>query len=178
MRIIHVTESHEAKAGGIPVVVDQLARHGVQMGLDVEILSVGRDPLPPPTGASLTNVRPQALGHPWGWSSALGDKVRSVTKRNGPQLLHLHGAWLAPQWYAARAARETGVPFVLSLHGQLEPYHWRDKGAFHLAKKRIYWYSMAYPALRWASAIQAITPLEKRHLAALFPAQRIELIPN
>lgn len=178
MRIVHITESHEAKAGGIPVVVDQLARHSVQMGLDVEILSVGRDPLPPPVGATLTNVRPQAPGRRWGWSLRLGDKVRSLVQRNGSRLLHLHGAWLAPQWYAARAARETGVPFILSLHGQLQPCLWRDKGAFHFAKKQIYWHSVAYPALRWASVIQAMTPLEKAHLAALFPGQRIELIAN
>ena len=175
---MHVTESHEARAGGIPVVVDHLARHGVQMGLDVEILSVGRDPLPPPVGASLTNVRPQAVGRVWGWSIPLGDKVRSVMKADGPPLLHLHGAWLAPQWYAARAARKAGVPFVLSLHGQLEPYHWSDKGRLHMVKKKIYWNSIAYPALRRASAVHAITPLEKAHLQALFPDQRIELIPN
>ena len=178
MKIVHVTESHEAMAGGIPAVVDQLARHTVEMGLDVDILSVGRDPLPPPAGAGLTNVPPHALGRWWGWSAFLNDRVRSLACRNGRQVFHLHGAWLASHWYAARAARKAEVPFIVSFHGQLEPYHWRDKGAFHVLKKKVYWYAVAYPAFRSASVVHAITPLEKQHLVRLFPTQRIEVIPN
>src|SRR5437762_1858417 len=145
MKVVQVTESHEAVAGGIPAVVDQLARHTVRMGLDVEILSVGRNPLPPPSGATLINVPPNAIGRGWGWSVALPGKVRSIARREEHQLFHLHGAWLAAQQYAARAAERNRIPFIVTFHGQLEPYHWKDRGQLHFAKKKVYWQSIAYP---------------------------------
>jgi glycosyltransferase involved in cell wall biosynthesis len=60
----------------------------------------------------------------------------------------------------------------------LEPYHWGDKGVLQRTKKALYWRFMGYPAFRWASVVHAITPLEQRNLAVLFPTQRIALIPN
>jgi glycosyltransferase involved in cell wall biosynthesis len=176
--LVHITESHEAKAGGIPVVVDQLARQTARVGLGVEILSVGRNPMDPPPGVKLTNVPPGRVAPFWGWSRDLRRKVYSIARRSNPQLVHVHGVWLASHWYGAQAARKMGMPFILSAHGQLEPYHWRDKGVLQLAKKRLYWHAVAYPAFRRASVIHAITRLEGDHLAQLFPDQRIEIIPN
>jgi len=176
--LAHITESHEAKAGGIPVVVDQLARQTARAGLGVEILSVGRNPMDPPSGVKLTNVPPGRIAAFWGWSRDLKRKVYSIAQGRNPRLFHIHGVWLASHWYGAQVARKTGMPFILSAHGQLEPYHWRDKGVLQLAKKELYWHAVAYPAFRWASVIHAITRLEGDHLAQLFPDQRIEIIPN
>lgn len=176
--LVHITESHEAKAGGIPVVVDQLARQTARAGLDVEILSVGRNPMDPPPGVKLTNAPPGRVAPFWGWSRDLKRKVYSIARGSTPRLFHIHGVWLASHWYGAQVARKMGMPFILSAHGQLEPYHWKDKGILQLAKKKLYWHAVAYPALRCASVIHAITRLERDHLAQLFPDQRIEIIPN
>src|SRR2546422_625809 len=101
MRVVHITESHEAAAGGIPVVVDQFARHQAGAGRDVDILSVGYDPMPPPPGVRLTNVPPSRAAKFWRWSPHLNQGVVSLAQRNGPRLFHLHGVWLASQWYGA-----------------------------------------------------------------------------
>src|SRR3989442_6551 len=134
MRVVHITESHEAAAGGIPVVVDQFARHLASAGRRVDILAVGYDPMPPPRGVKLTNVPPSRVASFWRWSPDLKQKVVSLAQGNGPRLFHLHGVWLASQWYGARAAQRAGIPFVVSSHGQLAPYLWKDKGALHLVK--------------------------------------------
>jgi len=178
MIIIHVTESHEATAGGISTVVDQLARHIRRPGLTKHILSVGRDPIRAPPGVELTNIQPSFLLRRWRWSPRLKETIAGLGLRSPGTLLHIHGVWLAAQWYGARAARRNEVPFVVSMHGQLEPYHWRDKGPLQFAKKELYWHLMARPVFRCADVVHAITPLEKEHLAQLLPNQRIEVIPN
>src|SRR5437016_9967618 len=128
MNVVHITESHEAAAGGIPVVVDQFARYLTGAGRHVDILSVGYDPMPPPPGVRLTNVPPSRLATLGRWSPDLKQKVVSLARESRPRLFHLHGIWLASQLYGARAARRTRIPFVVSSHGQLAPYLWRDKG--------------------------------------------------
>jgi len=93
-------------------------------------------------------------------------------------VFHLHGAWAAPQYYAARAAHQSGVPFVFTAHGMLEPWLWDEQGWKIRAKKRAYWSLLAYQALSKANVVHAITPLEKEHFARLFPNARVEVIPN
>jgi glycosyltransferase involved in cell wall biosynthesis len=177
MRVTYVTESHEASAGGITTVVDQLARHILAQGVDVEIVSVGTDPLAPPPGSRLTNVLPSRLSGPWRWSPKLMHVLREALS-DGSRIVHLHGIWLASQWSAARRAERLGIPVVLSAHGQLEPYHWHDKGTAHFLKKKAYWHLMALPAFRSIQVVHAITPREKDHLHSLMRDHRIVLIPN
>jgi glycosyltransferase involved in cell wall biosynthesis len=178
MKIIHVTESHEANAGGIPTVVDQLARNTVRSGINVEIVSVGEDPMPPPPGVTVANLPPRGIGRVWGWSPTLKAAIRRVAVRDLARILHIHGVWLASQWYAGRMAEKQDLPTLLSLHGQLEPYQWTKQGVFHFLKKKLYWKLMAAPAFRAVRVIHAVTPQEKRHLARFFDGQPIVVIPN
>jgi len=159
-------------------VVDHLARHISSMGVEVEIVSVGQDPMPPPPGTGLTNVVPLSVTKAWRWNPQLNARIKAAAEQRGPSLLHLHGAWLASQWYGARVARRLSIPAVLSLHGQLGPYHWTDKGVFQLLKKKFYWSVMAYPAFRSVQVIHAITFREREYLKVFFKDHPIILIPN
>src|SRR2546426_647277 len=152
----------------------------VSAGVDVDIISVGDDPLPAPAGARLVNAPPFGLTGPWRWSWRLRDRIEARARRDGSDSLvvHVHGTWLASQWYAARIARDRGIPTVWSAHGQLEPYHWSDRGVVHLLKKRLYWRLMAFPAFRSVRVIHAITQQEKENLSTFFKDQPIVVIPN
>src|SRR2546425_5861614 len=178
MKIVHVTETHEASAGGIPTVVDQLARQMSGAGVQVDIISIGRDPMPPPATVRLANVPPRGIGKLWGWSPHLRETIEVFALGDMDRLFHIHGAWLASQWCAATVARRWRLPCILSLHGQLEPYHWKDRGHFHFVKKKLYWRVIAQPAFRSVRVIHAVTPEEKRNLAGLFDSQSIVVIPN
>src|SRR6267142_2075491 len=81
MRVVYVTESHEARAGGIPTVVDQLARQVGSAGVDTEIVSVGVDPLPAPPRSKLTNAKPARVSGPWRWSRGLRRDIEAAAKR-------------------------------------------------------------------------------------------------
>lgn len=92
-------------------------------------------------------------------------------------ILHLHGVWMGFQWWAARVALQQGTPALLSPHGMLNGWHFRQRG-FKELRKLIYWRTMAYPALRHISVIHAVTPRERDELAQWFPGQSIRVIPN
>src|SRR2546428_1851046 len=179
MRVALITESHEARAGGITTVVHQLAREMGSQGVGVEIVSVGEDPLPAPPGVRLTNSVPASFSGPWKWSWKLKHDIQTAALNDGASVIfHLHGIWLASQWYGARIGSQKEIPTILSAHGQLEPYHWTDRGTLHLVKKRLYWRLVAHPAFRSLRAIHAITPHEADNQRALFKDKAISLIPN
>lgn len=177
VRILHVTESHEAAAGGVTTVVQDLSRRLAGVGAEVAILAIGRTPIAPPDGVALHTVPPSAAGRPWGWHPALAGTIDRLLATR-PDVVHVHGAWLAAQWLAVRAARRQGIPTVASFHGMLEPYHWSDRGLLQLARKRAYWSLLGRPAFSGATLLHAITELEARHLRALVPHPRMEVIPN
>jgi glycosyltransferase involved in cell wall biosynthesis len=110
----------------------------------------------------------------------LKDRIQALAARDGGESLvfHLHGTWLASQWYGARIAEKRGIPTVWSVHGQLERYHWTDRGVIHLWKKRLYWRLMAFPAFRSARVIHAVTRQEQETLSTFFKDQPIVVIPN
>ncbi len=178
MRVLLVTEQHEARGGGLTTAVQQLARHLALAGDEVTVLCTGRAPLAPPPGVSIAQHVPARSGARWGWSPGLFRALDDIIRAEALDCVHLHGVWQAAHWRAARRAAGQGVPLALSSHGMLEPYHWSDRGRGQLLMKRAYWATMAYPAFRHADLVHAITPAEARNLARLFPKVPITIIPN
>ncbi len=178
MRVLLVTEEHEAQGGGLTTAVQELARHLALAGYEVSILCTGRDHLTPPEGASIIQHIPSRAGGRWGWNPRLFPAIDAIVRAGVLDRVHLHGVWQAAHWYAARRATSQGIPVILSSHGMLEPYHWNDRGRGQYLMKRAYWETMAYPAFRRASLIHAITPTEAHNLQALFPGREIHIIPN
>lgn len=177
-RLICVVEDYTAVAGGVPAVVNQLTQRVAEAGIPVNLLCIKKDNLPIRRGIDLSFVPASRLGKSWGWSPQLKQEVTSMTYYPEPTIFHLHGVWKAPQFLAAKVARRVEIPFVISAHGMLEPWLWHNQGWKIRAKKMAYWRAVAYPELRFASTIHAITPMERDHLRQLFPSNQIEVIPN
>ena len=179
-RVVHVAEDMAKIAGGIPAVVRQLTERLSQDGIPVQIVHATGDLGEMSPGVEVFTFPPDGLGRAWSWGPGLLDGIASLAGApNGDApVFHVHGAWSAPQYFAARAAHQAGMPFVFTAHGMLEPWLWNQQGWKIRIKKRVYWSVLAYPALNKASVIHAITPLERKHLERLFPNNRIEVIPN
>jgi len=180
---VHIAEDLAAVSGGVPAVVRQLTGLLVERYADVAVqvahATGERDGFPSPV--DVFSFPPSGLGGFWKWCDSLPVGMLDLAKGSeavGSAVFHVHGVWSAPQYFAAKAAHKAGAPFVVSAHGMLEPWLWSEQGLSILLKKRLYWAAMAYPALRHAAVVHAITPLEKIHLQALFPSSRIEVIPN
>jgi len=180
LRVTHVTEDISAIAGGVPAVVRQLSERFVGLGILVQIAHATGAPSDLPAEVDVFTFPPTGLGHAW----ALGHGLREgVAQLAAPadgyrSVFHIHGAWSAPQYFAARSAHASGTPFVFTAHGMLDPWLWNEQGWRVRLKKRAYWAAAAYPVLSKASVIHALTPLERQHLSRLFPQNRIEVIPN
>lgn len=72
-------------------------------------------------------------------------------------VVHIHSLWLYPQFAAQRAARRAGVPYVVSLHGALDPYL-RQRGKLRKAATSTLWQSRM---LRDATIIHVTTRAEQ-----------------
>lgn len=180
LRVVHVAEDVARIAGGVPAVVRQLTERLSRNDIPVQIIHATGDPGELPAGVEVFTYPPTGLGHLWSWGHGLREGVArlAVSSNGDAPVFHVHGVWSAPQYFAARAAHQAGVPFVFTAHGMLEPWLWNQQGWKIRAKKWLYWSALAYPALSKARVIHAITPLEQKHLARLFPNNCIEVIPN
>ncbi len=90
----------------------------------------------------------------------------------GPDLLHVHGLWRAPNRLAARLQRQ--LPVVVAPHGMLDPWAF----AQHRRRKTLLWWAYERRCLQRAAALQALCPAESQALRALGLSAPIALIPN
>jgi glycosyltransferase involved in cell wall biosynthesis len=177
-RLVCVLEDYSAVAGGVPAVVNQLSHRVAEQGNPVHLLYLRGGGMPSSSGIELNCIPSTGLGSSWGWSPHLRRNLDRLALLSGPTVFHLHGIWTAPQFVAAKVARERSIPSILSAHGMLKPWLWDQQGWKVRTKKQLYWKMLAYPAFNAASVVHAITPLECQHLRVLFPSIKIEVIPN
>jgi len=180
LRVVHIAEEVSEIAGGVPAVVFQLSKRLAARGITTQVAFAKGTSDFLPAGIDSFAFPPSVLGRLWSWSYRLQTDVVKLTTRQDHDwpVFHIHGIWSAPQYFASRAADLSGVPFVVTAHGMLEPWLWNKQGFIIHAKKLIYWKLFGYPALSKARVIHAITPMERTHLSNLFPKNRIVIIPN
>jgi len=171
--ILQITEDHSAENTGITSAVDALVRQ-VQPVLPQTVLSTGSAAVPLPPGTSGIQL-PIAGGVRRAWRASADVQVLSQQVQQA-HVVHLHGIWMWVQWAAARAAIQQHKPFLLSLHGMLEPWIWQRQHWIHQLKKKLYWQYVAYPVFKHASLVHAIHPREAENLKAYFPRLPIRVI--
>ena len=90
------------------------------------------------------------------------------------EVVHLHGLWQGHTRRGARAARRSGVPYVMTAHGHAEPWALRHKAW----KKRAYAMLVEGKNLRRAACLHALSRPEIGHLRALAPKAPVCFVPN
>ena len=96
-----------------------------------------------------------------------------------PEIIHIHGLWNAPHFFAAFYAIKFKIPFVITFHGMIEDWLWTKQGIIKRIKKNFYWYFILKKYFLRANAMHAITINEKRTIERLTNAQMpISIIPN
>lgn len=91
-----------------------------------------------------------------------------------PQLVHLHGVWQFQSIVARRYMLRTGVPYLVSPHGALQPWALRQKP---LRKKLALW-AYQRECLMSARCLHALTKAEIQDIRQLDIRSPIALIPN
>lgn len=178
IHILHLTEDHSFKAGGVPAVVDQLSnRIARNSEFDVSILCV-RENAQKTLGVKISQCKPSFWANSWGWSPGLENVILKHLCEGNTNIIHIHGVWMAIQYLGVKVALRNQVSTILSTHGMLEPWHWNSKGKVQWMKKLMYWNLIAYPEFKKVSVIHALTKTEHDNLKSLFPVHHIKVIPN
>lgn len=174
MRVLHVVASLALRHGGVSVSVRELCRGLAAAGVEVQIWTTDRAREPSIDGPADDQLRADGVEvryapvHPWRWlgsrygySPVLRAALTAAVLR--ADLVHLHGLWLYPTTIAAALCRRTGVPYVLSPCGALDPYglarHRLLKWGYRLAVER--------RTLAGAALLHVTSACEQEHVERL-----------
>lgn len=177
MRVLQVIPSLATRTGGTAESVVQSSRALSDLGIETTIfatdlgrpvsagrsLHAGTHELP--AGSDGLDIRlfrtrpPRQLAFSPSLYRALGREAAAY------DVVHIHSLFLFPQWAAYRHAARAGIPYVVTPHGILDPYHRRHG---HL-RKRVTDLVWQRRLLEGARALHLTTDEEARLVADVAP---------
>ncbi|GGD49859.1 glycosyltransferase [Erythrobacter arachoides] len=159
-RSLHVVASLDVAAGGPSYSVPRLCKALAHEGDAPELATVGF--------GETTGIFPsQAFAHDYS-SVPVASQLRlsrglerHLRARAGEvDIVHNHGLWLAPNFYAGHAARAGGAKLVVSARGMVSAAALR----FSARKKRLVWQIAQGPAVRHAAGWHATSEEEVKDI--------------
>ncbi|MGC4095639.1 MAG: glycosyltransferase [Nitrospira sp.] len=176
IRSCQVIASINLDTGGPAVSVSRLAQELAASGCDSHLLTLDYSKLGPqshPRGTTIHSV------HAGWWTRTLRGRnaqVYSILQQLSSDLdiIHNHGLWMYPNWYARSVAKKSGVPLVISPRGML------DDWAMHRRRlrKHLAWQIFERESLQIAKLIHATSFPEAEGVRKLGFSQPIAVIPN
>jgi glycosyltransferase involved in cell wall biosynthesis len=169
MRVLHLVSNFDKQPSGINQAVVSMMRSATSLGVEAGVCSTTRDPL--------MNVANRALVGRWPlcrqWDYAPDLLTRAETQIQEVDLIHAHNLWLYPTCAAWRLASKYEKPWVLSLHGMLEPERLRESAFRKRALLRLY----AARMLKDADRVLVTSDQEAASLRTLFPGVASNVVP-
>jgi len=186
MRVLHVIPGLSARTGGPPVAVVESSLALQRLGVDVSIFTtdVGGTASAPgrvragdgdlPEGAGAIDVRMFPVRPPRRFVFS-PELLRSLTERTREfDVVHIHSLFLFPQLAAYRGARRSGVPYVVSPRGALDP-HLRRRGRVVKLATEVLWQR---GMLARAAALHTTSAEEARWIVGVAPRVPRSIVPN
>ena len=177
MKVLQVVPSLAPEWGGPVKVVNELAGALEAIGVSSEIISAqGRRVGNPET---VTNDIPIHLfetgpiarlwtAHTPGLKKTLARKIPDF------DLVHIQELWHYPGYIASKIARSRNVPYIVTIHGELNEWNLQQKRL----KKQIYMTAIQRGILQKSAALHAITPAESNRIRQLEIETPVAMIPN
>jgi len=177
MKILYVTASMSPKWGGPTKVVAELTEKLVEKGVEVTIFSPFRQgeesEVVKPKGVNLRLFRQSFIDKLWtSYSLELEGAIQKEV--NNFDIIHIHEIWHYPHYIAYKAAKKAGKPYVITIHGALDPWCLNYKSF----KKKIYASLIQKRILKEANIIHAITDEEVKQIKNFVSNNNIVIIPN
>ena len=134
VRILHVLPLITARAGGVVTFVAESAEALRPLQIESTLCATDLGDVPTaggrrrieaaelPANADLLDLRLFPVRQPYrlAYSPSMARHVRHIAGEF--DLVHIHSLWLFPQFAAQRVARRSGIPYIVSPHGALDPY--------------------------------------------------------
>jgi glycosyltransferase involved in cell wall biosynthesis len=160
LKILQVTHSLDAAAGGPVEGLIQLRLQLISLGHEVRVVSVDTPGQPIDErldSPSVIQLGPPVLGY------GLTPKLKPWLKAHAPDfdIIIVHGMWQYPGYCVRTVCRSLGLKYVIFLHGMLDPWFGQRYPLKHL-KKWLYWPWAEYRVLRDASWVLFTTAEELR----------------
>ena len=177
MKVLQVVPSLAPEWGGPVKVVNELAGALEVIGVSSEIISAqGRRVGNPET---VTNDIPIHLfetgpiarlwtAHTPGLKKTLARKIPDF------DLVHIQELWHYPGYIASKIARSRNVPYIVTIHGELNEWNLQQKRL----KKQIYMTAVQRGILQKSAALHAITQAESNRIRQLEIETPVAMIPN
>ena len=166
MKILHIVEDFSVKSGGLRTVIKNLDFNLKKLGFSSHILAADKEK---DDAIFVVNA-----SNKWLFSKQWKNKILKIIDKENIELIHIHGAWLYPQFIGAKIAAQKKIPMVLSLHGMFQPWLWK-KGTL---KKRLYFYLLSKKHFSKAKIIHSITKEETKVIKSFFKNNIVVEIPN
>jgi glycosyltransferase involved in cell wall biosynthesis len=178
IRVLHVVEDFSSSNTGVTSVVRQIVQWQAKHCEWVGVYAAGSVDLPPPSGVYVEAADLDTAYRSWRYPAGGLAGLLRLIEAKGVTVLHLHGLWRAASLLGVKAAAVSGVPVVLSVHGQTSPWALKGQGVPKQLKKWLYWNCLARRQFEKVNALHAITPLEGEHMARFFKRDDHVVIPN
>lgn len=180
MRILHINSGVHLSGGGPPRSVthltDNLQR---QKGLEVSLFSqrIMDRPIVESKNPEVERrifVTPNKMSQVIGWRllRALGRRLAGLD--GGVDAVHLHGAWLPVNHFAATMCRRAGIPYFIHPRGMLEPWPLSQRPKTKALALALY----QMRDLDRAQIVFATSELERANLQRLGVRSEIVISPN
>ena len=178
MNILHYVESTDSRIGGVPRFVLDASRVMAAEGHRSHILTLDTTDTPEAWladhgGSSLPTVT--TLARPSFGGSLFGPRQMAEIRRHisNADAVHLHCVWSVSSMQIAAAARQLGVPYIVSLHGMLDDWS-MAQGA---TKKRAYMALGGRRLLEKAARVHSTARAELDQSRKWFPGGTASIIP-
>jgi glycosyltransferase involved in cell wall biosynthesis len=180
MNILFITEDHSIKNYGITSVVSQLAEQLTIQYEDIKltILSLGNETVAQNSRINIVLIPASPLGQFWGWNAKLSKTIKQTIEKEKIDLIHIHGIWMAAQWYALKIAKGYHIPCIVSAHGMLTEWLWKNQSFLQNMKKITYLNLVLKPVINQKVVFHSITPIELESLNRQFSGNKKVTIPN
>lgn len=189
MRILHVVESLDAKAGGPPLIALRTAAAQALRGHGADLLSYDFDSVNEPgadraadlsltrgtfPGGDLVGLKPvRASGRRERLFASAASRDAGAIIRDY-DFVHLNGVWSPMLAAVAAQAHGAGIPYCVTIHGMLHPWS-LSQGRL---KKRVALRLRYRRMLDRAAFLQLGNRHEQMQIAALGLKAPVEIVPN
>jgi len=167
MKIIHVVERFDLNIGGLRTAVKGLISNVHEIK---HIILTSTKEEKDEESFVLFNSN-----NAWSYHGKLSSLLNSICNKNS--IIHIHGVWLYPHFKAAHYARKNKMPYIITAHGMLEPFHMKK----NMLIKWIYSKLILNTFFKNATIIHTITQIENKNIQILFPKlkkNQLTTIPN
>jgi len=177
MKILYVTASMSSEWGGPTKVVAELTEKLVEKGIEIAIFLPFKrgeeSKIVKPKGVELQLFPQNFIDKLWtsyslGFAKAIQESIYKF------DIIHIHEIWHYPQYIAYKAAKKAGKPYVITIHGSLDPWCLGYKSF----KKKIYASLIQKSVLKEANVIHAITDEEVKQIKNFVNTDNIIMVPN